>query len=32
MTGTPAGVGAVQRGDTLSGIIDGLESVTTTIL
>ena len=32
MTGTPAGVGAVTRGDTLSGSIDGLEPVTTTIV
>ncbi|WP_386681122.1 fumarylacetoacetate hydrolase family protein [Loktanella sp. R86503] len=32
MTGTPAGVGAVQRGDKLSGSIDGLEPVTTTIV
>lgn len=31
-TGTPAGVGAVVRGDTLEGAIDGIATVTTTIL
>ncbi|SEM84747.1 fumarylpyruvate hydrolase [Loktanella fryxellensis] len=31
MTGTPAGVAAVVRGDVLTGSIDGLETVTTTI-
>ena len=31
-TGTPAGVGAVQRGDTLVGGIDGLETLRTTIV
>ena len=30
-TGTPAGVGPVQRGDTLVGGIDGLETLRTTI-
>jgi fumarylpyruvate hydrolase len=30
-TGTPAGVGPVQRGDTLVGGIDGLETLTTRI-
>ena len=32
MTGTPAGVAAVVRGDKLVGIVDGLEPVTTTIV
>ncbi len=32
MTGTPAGVGAVQVGDVLTGSIDGLEAVKTTIV
>jgi fumarylpyruvate hydrolase len=31
-TGTPAGVGPVQRGDTLVGGIDGLETLRTTIV
>ena len=31
-TGTPAGVGAVQRGDSLVGGIDGLETLRTTIV
>src|SRR5690606_16873 len=31
-TGTPAGVGAVVRGDTLEGAIYGIATVTTTIL
>lgn len=31
MTGTPAGVGPVVRGDTLSGTIDGLSPVSTRI-
>jgi fumarylpyruvate hydrolase len=30
-TGTPAGVGAVQRGDRIVGGIDGLDELTTTI-
>jgi fumarylpyruvate hydrolase len=30
-TGTPAGVGPVQRGDTMVGGIDGLETLRTTI-
>ncbi len=32
MTGTPAGIGAVVRGDWLLGSVDGLEGVTTTIV
>jgi fumarylpyruvate hydrolase len=32
MTGTPAGVAAVVRGDKLVGSVDGLEPVTTTII
>ena len=32
MTGTPAGVGAVVTGDTLTGSIDGLEDVRTMII
>ena len=32
MTGTPAGVGAVVRGDVLVGAVDGLADVTTTIV
>lgn len=32
MTGTPAGVGAVQRGDVLEGAIAGVGTVRTTIL
>jgi fumarylpyruvate hydrolase len=31
MTGTPAGVGALQPGDSLSGGVDGLDDVTVTI-
>lgn len=31
-TGTPAGVGAVQRGDSLVGGIDGLDTLRTTIV
>ena len=31
-TGTPAGVGPVQRGDSLVGGIDGLETLRTTIV
>jgi fumarylpyruvate hydrolase len=30
-TGTPAGVGALQRGDRLGGGIDGLDELVTTI-
>jgi 2-keto-4-pentenoate hydratase/2-oxohepta-3-ene-1,7-dioic acid hydratase in catechol pathway len=31
MTGTPAGVGAVERGDQLVGTIEGVGTVGTTI-
>jgi fumarylpyruvate hydrolase len=31
-TGTPEGVGAVQRGDSLVGGIDGLETLRITIV
>ena len=31
LTGTPAGVGAVQRGDTLVGRVDGLETLNVTV-
>jgi fumarylpyruvate hydrolase len=31
-TGTPAGVGPLQRGDSLVGGIDGLETLRTTIV
>ena len=31
MTGTPAGVGSVQKGDTLHGHIDGLCDVVTIV-
>jgi fumarylpyruvate hydrolase len=31
-TGTPAGVGAVARGDSIVGGIDGLETLRTTIV
>ena len=30
-TGTPAGVGALERGDRLEGGIDGLDELVTTI-
>jgi len=32
MTGTPAGVGAVTRGDVLEGSIAGIGAVRTTII
>ena len=28
LTGTPAGVGPVQRGDTLHGVVDGVDELT----
>ncbi|MEL6290361.1 MAG: fumarylacetoacetate hydrolase family protein [Pseudomonadota bacterium] len=31
LTGTPAGVGSVQRGDTLVGRVDGLETLNVTV-
>ena len=31
-TGTPAGVGPLQRGDSIVGGIDGLETLRTTIV